>query len=183
MIYPILLIFGFIGLVVMAFVGSLKTGAHHGRAQLGHKRILSGISIIDVLAMCMGAGAMGIVGRKFMKQPQFVVIMMAIAGAIVIDFLVVKPLFSMIMRFASTPSEGLEGMISQLAEAATTFDSQGRGLIKLSLDGQTSQVLANLEQSELAAGIQVHKGDRLVVLEVDPKRNICRVSRDIASEP
>lgn len=141
-----------------------------------------GISPIDLMAMAMGAGAMGIIGRKVLKQPEFIVAMMAIAGAVVIDLLIVKPLFNALLRFASPPSEGLEGMISHLAQAATTFDAQGRGLVALTLDGQTTQILATLEEGELSAGTKVKKGDQLVVLEVDPKTNKCRVSRDIASD-
>jgi len=134
------------------------------------------------MAMAMGAGAMGIIGRKVLKQPEFIVAMMAIAGAIVIDLLIVKPLVNALLRFASPPSEGLEGMISHLAQAATTFDAQGRGLVALTLDGQTTQILATLEEGELSAGMKVKKGDQLVVLEVDPKTNKCRVSRDIAAD-
>ena len=72
-------------------------------------------------------------------------------------------------------------MVSQLGEAMTSFDDQGRGLIKLSLDGQTTQVYAHLERDELASGVKVRKGDPLVVLDVDVSRNSCRVSREIAS--
>jgi hypothetical protein len=130
--------------------------------------------------MAMGAGALGIIGRKAFHN-EALAAYLAIAGAILMDLAVVRPIFSMLLRFASSPSEGLEGTINQLAEAATGFDEQGRGLIRLNLDGQTSQILATLEPDELAEGIHVHKGDSLVVLEVDSSRNICRVSREIAS--
>jgi hypothetical protein len=130
--------------------------------------------------MAMGAGALGIVGRKVFHD-EMVAAWLAIAGAIVIDLLIVRPIFSVLLRFATTPSSGLEGMISQMAEAATGFDDKGRGLVKLTLDGQTSQILGILEQGELSSGVHVRKGDSLVVLEVDATRNECRVSREIAS--
>lgn len=130
--------------------------------------------------MAVGAGALGIVGRKVFHD-ETVAAGMAVAGAIFMDFAIVRPLFAMIFRFATSPSSGLEGMISETAEAATSFDAEGRGLIKLTLDGQTSQVLATLERGELEQGVHVSKGDRLVVLEVDPSRNVCRVSREIAT--
>lgn len=142
--------------------------------------LLQGLSPIDVMAMAMGAGALGIIGRKVFHN-ETTAALMAVAGAIIIDIAIVRPIFSVLLRFASSPSFGLEGTISQLAEAATAFDNRGRGLIKLTLDGQTSQVLATLEPGELSSGIQVKKGDSLVVLEVDATRNICRVSREIAS--
>ena len=157
---------------------SSAKGASHGGNKMAW--LLQGLSPIDLMAMAMGAGAMGIIGRKAFHD-NTVAAFMAIAGAIVMDLLIVRPLFSVLLRFASQPSSGLEGMISHTAEAATTFDSTGKGLIKLCLDGQNSQVLAMLEESELAAGIRVRRGDPLVVLEVDATRNICRVSRDIAS--
>jgi hypothetical protein len=210
--YVALLIFGFIGLFVMAAMGSLRSGHHAGgrghtglargarsvgrhaargphpqsagraSGKLGSKAgwLLQGLSPIDIMAMAMGAGALGIVGRKVFHD-ETIAALMAIAGAVFIDLLVVRPIFNMLLRFASQPSSGLEGMISQTAEAATTFDAQGRGLIRIMLDGQTSQVLANLEQGELEAGVRVKKGDELVVLEVDAARNICRVSREIAT--
>ena len=221
MIYVALLVFGFISLVVMALMGSVRTGSHHGAGRLGHARapvgarsgpgralpkggarghhaaqahgargpsrlsrnaswLLQGLSPIDVLAMAMGAGALGIVGRKVLHN-ETTAAFMAIGGAIVMDLLIVRPLFTMLLRFASNPSSGLEGMISQMGEAVTSFDAHGRGLIKLSLDGQTSQVFARLDPDELASGVQVCKGDSLVVLEVDGPRNSCRVSREIAS--
>lgn len=160
------------------------TGAK-GHAK-GHVRgsrlswLLQGLSPIDLMAMAMGAGAMGIIGRKVFKN-ETTAFLLAFGGAILIDFLIVRPLFTLLMRFASQPSSGLEGMISKAAEAVTAFDKQGRGLIRLTLDGQTSQVLATLDPGELAAGVRVNRGDPLVVLEVDGARGVCRVSREIAS--
>jgi hypothetical protein len=199
------MIFGFIGLAVMAMMGSLRSGHHgvgrghsgvahggrsvgrHGgrvgtRGRLSSKAswLLQGLSPIDVLAMAMGAGALGIVGRKVFHD-EMIAACMAIAGAFVMDLLIVRPIFGILLRFASQPSSGLEGMVSQTAEAATSFDSRGRGIIRFTLDGQTSQVLATLESDEQSAGVRVNKGDTLVVLEVDATSNICRVSRDIAA--
>jgi hypothetical protein len=98
------------------------------------------------------------------------------------DFVLVKPLFKVAFGFASNPAEGLEGMVSQSGEAATGFDRDGKGLVKLCLDGQTVQVLATLDQSELEAGVKVRKGDPLIVIEVDSRRNVCRVTRELAPE-
>jgi len=84
------------------------------------------------------------------------------------------------LGFASDPCEGLEGAVAKGAIAATRFDQTGRGLVKLTVDGQTVQVLATLDQDELARGISVAQGDSLTVLDVDPKRNTCRVTREMA---
>ncbi len=195
--------FGFIGLFIMAAMGSLRTGRGHagkgvharghgkghskglakgakaGPTKFGLASMFQSFSPIDFFATAMGAGALGIVGRKVFKNEQ-IAAGMAVAGGLIMDFLIVKPLLSAMMKYASEPSEGLEGAVSQLAEAATNFDAQGRGLIKLNLDGQTSQILATLEPGEVQSGIRVAKGDRLVILDVDSARNICRVSREIA---
>ncbi|MEQ1821923.1 MAG: hypothetical protein ABL949_05405 [Fimbriimonadaceae bacterium] len=202
MLYVLLLVFGFIGLFIMAAMGSLRTGRGHpgarghsakghgkgvhrgkvhvqGKSNFGLASLLQAFSPIDFFATAMGAGALGIVGRKVFKNEQ-IALGMAVAGGIIMDFLIVKPLLNLMMKYASDPSEGLEGAVSQLAEAATSFDGQGRGLIKLTIDGQTSQILATLEPGEVGAGIRVSKGDRLVILDVDSARNICRVSREIA---
>ncbi|MEQ1934194.1 MAG: hypothetical protein ABL962_10005, partial [Fimbriimonadaceae bacterium] len=154
-------------------------GLKSGKTNFGLASMLQSFSPIDFFATAMGAGALGIVGRKVFKNEQ-IAAGMAVAGGLIMDFLIVKPMLNAMMKYASEPSEGLEGAISKLAEAATNFDAQGRGLIKLHLDGQTSQLLATLEPSEIASGIRVAKGDRLVVLDVDSARNICRVSREIA---
>lgn len=159
-------------------------GAHgHGlklHAAKGVHWLLHGLSPIDVLAMAMGAGALGVIGRKVFRDEQLAV-WLAVAGAVLMDLLVVRPLFKAIFRFASTPSSGLEGLVSQVAEAATTFDAAGRGLVKVLLDGQTSQILATLESDERESGVKVARGDMLVVTDVDAGKGVCRVSREIAT--
>lgn len=142
--------------------------------------LFEGFSPLDLMAMAVGAGALGIIGRKVFHNEQ-IAALMAVAGAFLMDYLVVKPIFSALMRFASQPSSGLEGMVTQKGEAISAFDAQGRGLIRLSLDGQTSQVLAKLGRDEVDAGVVVRKGDPLVVVEVDPVSGACTVSREIAT--
>jgi hypothetical protein len=92
----------------------------------------------------------------------------------------IRPLMSIMLRFASQPSEGLEGEVASLAEVVTNFDSQGRGMVKLCLDQQNVQLLAYLEPDELSAGVKVRRGEPVVIVSVDPKRNTCRVSRELA---
>lgn len=91
----------------------------------------------------------------------------------------VKPLMGFLLGFASNPSEGAEALVSRPAEAITKFDEQGRGLVRLTLDGQHVQLLATLESDETTKGVTVSKGDELIVLEVDPHRNVCRVTREL----
>jgi len=45
--------------------------------------------------------------------------------------------------------------------------------------GVGQSLLATLESDETLKGITVSKGDELIVLEVDPQRNVCRVTREL----
>lgn len=96
------------------------------------------------------------------------------------DLTVTRSILRIAMKFAGEPSAGLEGMVSRSAKATTSFGRDGKGVVEVLLDGQSSQVLATLDPSELSQGVAVHKGDTVLVLEVDPRRNVCRVSRDLA---
>lgn len=136
------------------------------------------ISPLDLFSFALGAGAVGILARGLLQGNGLAAA--AVVGALVFNFGLVKPLMGALLRFASRPSEGLEGAVAQEAEAITRFDDAGRGLVRLILDGQAVQLLATLDSSELASGIQVAKGDPVIVTEVDPTRNTCRVTRELA---
>ena len=58
----------------------------------------------------------------------------------------------------------------------TRFDQDGKGLIHLVLDGEDKQFLARLDETDREMGIQIGKGDKLLVLQIDlgtEKRQIC----------
>lgn len=136
------------------------------------------ISPLDLFSLAIGSGLVGMMLRKHFS-PTFV-LFAAIAGAIVFNFLIIKPAIGLLFKAAAPPSEGLEGTVSRLASAETTFDRSGQGLVKLVLDGQVVQLLGRLDHAEIESGVHVSKGDSVLILEVDAKRNICRVSRDLA---
>lgn len=137
------------------------------------------ISPLDIFAYCMGAGAAGELLKKLL--PANAVIVVAVACALAFNFGVIKPLLGWFMRFATRESEGLEGQVAQTAEAVTRFDDAGRGLVRMTLDGQIVQLLAILDSDELARGVRVAKGDGVLVVGVDAARNTCRVTRELAS--
>jgi hypothetical protein len=87
----------------------------------------------------------------------------------------------MFLKFASTPSEGLEGAIARPAEAISGFDAQGRGIVRLSLDGQVVQLLARLDSTEVARGVHVARGDEVIVTEVDSAKGSCRVTKELSN--
>jgi len=103
----------------------------------------------------------------------------AVLGALAFNFGVVKPAMGFVIKFVSKPSDGLEGVVAHTAEAITRFDSAGRGLVKITLDDQNVQLLATLDSAELHHGVQVNKGDEVVVIEVDSAKNTCRVSKEL----
>jgi hypothetical protein len=156
---------------------------HHQGLNVQHAsfdpwRLLLAVSPLDIFSVALGAGAAGTLLKIFFSGPALA--LCAIGGGAVFAFGVVRPLMGFLMGFASRPSEGLEGEVSSLGEAITRFDSQGRGLIKLVLDEQHVQLLGTLDKSEQEAGVQVLKGEKVVIISVDATRNTCQVSRDLA---
>ncbi len=162
-------------------------GAAHGHAQAGHHADAQGaekgfhswlvISPLDLFTLALGAGAVGMAFRGMLGSVPLAIA--AFFGALVFDFLLVKPLIKLIFKFSSTPSEGIEGKLASDAEATCSFDESGKGVVKLILDGQIVQLLGQLEQPEIEAGIRVHKGDVLTITQVDSTKGTCRVTREL----
>jgi hypothetical protein len=155
-----------------------KVGAHSGLVKLskfGKFKSIFAISPIDIFALALGGGATGIVARNSVDPA--ILPWVAAAGAVILNYGIVRPMFMLAMKFVGVPSEGLSGAIARTGEAMTKFDQQGRGLVHLVLDGEEKQVLANLDQSDRDLGVQVLKGDQLLILDVDEVRNTCRVTR------
>ena len=98
-------------------------------------------------------------------------------GGLVFFGLLVRPIWNLLFQFASKPSAALEGMVARQAEAVTTFDERGRGLVGLTIDGQWVRVLATLEPESPANTLPVRAGERLTVISVDGRANSCRVAR------
>jgi len=133
------------------------------------------LSPMDLFAMAFGAGTAGVLLQGVLAPG--LLIYAAIAGALAFNFLVMKPIFALAMKFASRPSEGLEGTVALQGRAITKFDTEGKGLVQLTLDGQIVQLLASLDPAERELGENVVKGDDVTVLEVDAKRNMCTISK------
>ncbi|AIE87812.1 hypothetical protein [Fimbriimonas ginsengisoli] len=154
---------------------SVKGGLKGGR---GVSRWLA-ISPLDLFSFALGAGAAGILLKGLVAAamlPWF-----AVLGALVFNFALVKPIIGLMARFAAPPSEGLEGLVAKSGVAAMRFDRDGRGLVCLTLDGASVQVLATLDPDERARGVLVAKGDPVTVIEVDSARNTCLVTRELGA--
>jgi hypothetical protein len=101
----------------------------------------------------------------------------AALGALAFNQGVVRPVWNLVFGFASKPAGTLEACLMQVVEAATSFNERGEGLVRVTIDGHSEDVLARLVAPGGEGPARVHRGDRLLIEEVDPHTNTCRVSR------
>ena len=99
---------------------------------------------------------------------------MALAGGILLEKAVVAPLWELLSRFGSAPARTLESAVMEEAIALTAFDSQGCGLVSVTLDGHEMRALARLRPEDRAA--RVRSGEPLLIESVDAARGQCVVS-------
>ena len=125
--------------------------------------------------MLVGFGAAGLALRALLAGPWL--FGAAVAGGIAFEAVIVGPLWNLLLRFASRPAMTLEQGIMDEAEAATSFNAEGDGLVKVVVDGQVVQLLGTLSPADRASGTRVRAGDRLIIEAVDPARQRCTVSR------
>jgi translation initiation factor IF-1 len=146
--------------------------AHHEPAALRVAAVLSPRLWFTLLA---GFGATGMLVRPLVAGGPLRAVL-AVAGALLFEALLARPLWNFAFRFESRPATTLEACVEDEVQAVTGFDRDGHGLIAVELDGQVVQVLATLRAADRAAGVRVRAGDRVRVEEVDPARNRCVVS-------
>ena len=191
MIYLTLLTIGIVGLGIVTLLGGghgghiahagNHSGTHDagGNTAHGSSRALSAfwsiVSPVSLFSLCLGAGAAGLL-LKHLHEANAITTGGAFLGAIVFYALITRPLSSFLMQFASRPSQALEGSIASTADAMGPFDSQGRGMIQLVVDGEIIRVLATLDHEDLSLGGNIRKGEKLLVTSVDAKRNRCQVT-------
>ncbi len=133
------------------------------------------LSPLTIFSLCLGAGVTGLLVRPSLSP--VLTALAAAGGGAAFYGLIVRPLWTLVFRFASPPARALEGTLASSAEALTRFDERGQGLVRLNVDGQIVRVLAHLEPDERAEGAAIRPGDKLVVTGVDGRANTCRVSR------
>jgi len=200
-----LLLIGVLGLLAQMLLGGAHTGhlgshAHaghthgghagqHGQGQQAHGQHHDGrghnrgpsplwalLSPLTFFSVCLGTGATGLLLKHLHLRPGLVALA-ALLGGLVFYGLIIRPLWNVIFRFASTPSTALAGTVAQEAEALTRFDAGGKGLVRVTVDGQVVRVLATLEADDRPASAAVRPGDRLTVTSVDGRTNSCHVAR------
>ena len=195
MIYTTLLLVGLVGLFAQAMLGMSHgshaghtghtgghsghagRGMHHGsRGEHGPSPLWTLLSPLAIFSVCLGAGAAGLLLRP-VHLAAILTALLAVAGGLTFFGLLVRPIWNLLFKFASTPSAALEGMVARQAEAVSGFDGRGRGLVGLTLDGQWVRVLATLEADDRGDAAAVRPGEKLTVISVDGRRNTCRVAR------
>jgi translation initiation factor IF-1 len=186
--YIFCLALGTVGLAAMAATG---LGQHAGHGHLGHGHaghtghahahgggLLRAAAIASPrlwFTLLAGFGAAGLLVRPLVEGGP-VRAALAVAGAVLFELVLARPLWNFAFRFASQPATTLEACVEDEVRAVTGFDRDGHGLVAVELDGQVVQVLATLRAADRAAGVRVRAGDRVRVDEVDAARNRCVVS-------
>ena len=156
------------------------TGANHAAHVAGHHgpnwaALLGILSPLTIFAVALGAGAVGLALRLILREP--LLALTSAVGGLAFNALLVRPLFRAVLDFGSTPAAALEGAVMASAEAVSRFDEHGRGVVRVTIDGQTVRLLARLDAHDLGEAPGIAPGDTLTITEVDPARNACRVAR------
>jgi hypothetical protein len=136
------------------------------------------LSPLNWFSWLLGAGATGmLLERLGLAGP--VVVGAAAAGAIGFNLAIVKPIWRAVFSFASAPAGNLEGCLMQTVEAVTSFNEKGEGIVRVTIDGRSEDILARAlpERTPGAEDLRIRRGDLLLIEEVDPHTNTCRVSR------
>jgi hypothetical protein len=164
----------------VAHAGHGEAAVHHAHsaADAGRGLVLAGLGNLVsprvVSSVAFGMGATGVLAHPYLGGP--LLFGAAAAGGVALEALVMRPLWGGMMRFVSRPAQMLDATVMDTAQAVTTFNPRGEGLISLELDGQVRQLLGVLTPGEVQAGVRVKSGDRVLIENVDAERNRCTVS-------
>ncbi|HEY0997661.1 MAG TPA: hypothetical protein VGD77_16845 [Gemmatimonadaceae bacterium] len=146
-------------------------GAHHGHEAA--RALLGLLSPRVLFSLAFGFGAAGLLARA-LAQPLRVAV--AIAGGLLFEFAIVRPLWRSLFGFASRPALTLDACVMDTATVVSAFDKDGFGMVSVDLQGMLVQVLARLDAKE-RNGARLVAGDRVRIEAVDSTRNRVTVSR------
>lgn len=149
-------------------------GGDHAHGGHGASRVLSLLQPRVAFSVLVGFGAAGLLLRPVLAEPALLAA--SLGAGLAFEWLLVAPLWRFLFRFASSPAQTLESVVTDEARAVTSFDTNGNGLVAVELDGQVVQLLATLNASERAAARRVRAGDRLRIEAIDDTRNRCTVT-------
>lgn len=146
-------------------------GPHHGHDAA--RALLGLLSPRVLFSLAFGFGAAGLLARS-LAQPLRVGV--ALAGALLFEFAIVRPLWRSLFGFASRPALTLDACVMDTATVVSPFDSDGFGMVSVDLEGMLVQVLARLDPKE-RNGARLVAGDRVRIESVDGARSRVTVSR------
>lgn len=154
-------------------------GAYHpegaGNAAGAMITLLGYFSPMTLFSVSLGAGATGLlIGDRLAVA---VTALLAVLAGLLFFGAIVRPAMNFIRGYASTPATNLAGAIATEAVAQNRFDAQGRGLVRLALDGEIVRLLAYLEPEDHAKGVVVAPGEKLTVTRIDEGTNTCHVTK------
>ncbi len=152
---------------------------HHGHAgaNLMHgatRTILALMSPRILFAFLLGFGVIGLAAHTIVGGT--VLLLVALAGGIAVERLVVRPVWNLAFRFASNPALTLESALTAEGTAVTTFDARGNGIVSLEVDGQIVQLLGSIPDANRGRMPRIRAGDRVRIDDIDTARNRCTVS-------
>jgi hypothetical protein len=171
--------------------GALAHGAAHGaptsgvggtRGELSHllpadpahetrwRFVPSPRAIFSVLALY---GAFGNAAVRAFHLPTFAAAFAAVVPALLVEWVLVRPLWNVVFRLQADASSPLEQLVLAEAEAVVPFKN-GRGMISTVRDGRRVQLAARLRKDQEARSVRV--GDRLLIEDVDATRERVTVS-------
>jgi hypothetical protein len=99
--------------------------------------------------------------------------LVAVVPAVVVERLVVTPLWNLMFRYQAAPSSPLNQLLLSEAKAVTAFKN-GRGIVAVERDGRSVQFMARLPSSQAMMPVRV--GTKLRVDEVDGARECLLVT-------
>lgn len=146
-------------------------GAHHGHEAA--RALLGLLSPRVLFSLAFGFGAAGLLARALV-QPLRVGV--AVAGALLFEFAIVRPLWRSLFGFASRPALTLDACVMDTATVVSPFDRDGFGMVSVDLEGLLVQVLARLDPEE-RNGARLVAGDQVRIESVDGPRSRVTVSR------
>ncbi len=127
-------------------------------------------AIFSVLALF---GAFGNAGVKAFHLPGPIAAPLALVPALLVEWVLVRPLWNMLFRLHADPSSPLDQLVLAEARAEVPFRN-GKGIVSTVHDGRRVQLAAELRKDQETLAVRV--GDRLIIEAVDRARERVTVS-------
>ena len=145
----------------------------------GHSNLRFLLSPRTIFSLCALYGAFGNALVHAAHLSHATAALFAIAPAIVVEWVLVRPIWNLMFRYKADASSPLEQLICAEAQAVSPFRN-GRGMITTVRDGRQVQLTACLTEEH--AALPVRFGQRLRIEDVDARRERVVVSVIAADE-